>query len=194
MPAISAEWFIGYATQAVVVVLGIFLIAIASMFLSRRYGALWVISDDQAISRMLALAELEEGDTVVDLGAGDGRILIQAVQNYPVTGLGIEIDPLRVMLARYFVWRRGLRERIKIRWADIFSTDFSQADAIVMYMTREANERLRPIFEEQLQPGTRVVCNAFSVPGWTPLKVDNINLIFVYEVGRTGEDVITEFV
>jgi precorrin-6B methylase 2 len=194
MPFFSTEWFIGYAAQAVVVVLGIFLIAIASMFLSRRYGAPWIVSDDKAIARMLALADLEEGDTVVDLGAGDGRILIQAVQDYTVKGLGFEIDPLRVGLARFFVWRRGLGNRIEIRWADIFKADFSHADAVVMYMTRESNQRLRPIFEEQLKPGTRVVCNAFSVPGWTPIKVDNLNLIFVYQVGETGDDVITDFV
>lgn len=194
MPICETAWLINYATQAVVVVLGIFSIAAASIFLSKRYGAVWVISEKFAIDRMLELADLEEGDTVVDLGAGDGRILIQAVQNYSVEGLGFEIDPLRVLLARYFVWRRGLSPRIKIKWADIFNTDFSAADVVVMYMTRDSNERIRPIFEEQLDPGTRVVCNAFSVPGWTPLKVDNLNLIFVYEVGCTGDDVITEFV
>ena len=179
---------------AVVVVLGIFLIAIASMFWSRRYGALWVVSDDRAIDRMLELAELEAGDTLVDLGAGDGRILIRAAQNYPVKGLGFEIDPLRVFLARFFVWRRGLDKRIKIRWADMFTADFSQADKIVMYMTRESNERLRPLFDAQLKEGTRVVCNAFPIPGWVPLQIDNINLIFVYEVGRTDDSVITKFV
>jgi hypothetical protein len=108
--------------------------------------------------------------------------------------LGIEIDPLRVLLARWFVWRRGLSKRIKVVWGDIFKSDISSADAVVMYMTRESNTRLRPIFEAQLKPGTRVVCNAFPVPGWVPAAIDNINLIFVYEVGRTGDEVITEFV
>jgi tRNA A58 N-methylase Trm61 len=194
MPLCNTEWMVAYATQVVVVVLGIFLIALASMFLSKRWGAQWVISDDIAIARMLELANLKEGDTVVDLGVGDGRILIQAVQNYPVTGLGFEIDPLRVWLSRFFIWRRGLGNRIKVKWGDIFKVDFSEADAIVMYMTRESNALLRPICEAQLKPGTRVVCNAFPIPGWVPLLIDNINLIFVYEVGRTGDEVITEFV
>jgi precorrin-6B methylase 2 len=194
MPTINLEWFTAYAAQVVVVVIGIFLFAIASMFLSRRWGAPWIISDSVAITRMLELANLKDGDTVVDLGAGDGRILIQAVQNYPVTGLGFEIDPMRYLLAKYFVRRRGLSGKIKVKWEDIFEADFSSADAVVMYMTREANINLRPQFEEQLRPGVRVVCNAFSVPGWVPIQIDNINLIFVYEVGRTDDSVITEFV
>jgi SAM-dependent methyltransferase len=194
MDCFSSDWMIGYATNAVVVVLGIFLFAAISMFVSRRWGAPWVISDDITIDKMLALAKLKEGDTVVDLGAGDGRILIRAAQNYGVRGLGIEIDPIRVLLSRFFIRRRGLSKNIRIKWGDIFSKDFSEADAIVMYMTRESNARLRPIFETQLKPGTRVVCNAFPVPGWVPAQIDNINLIFVYQVGQTGDDVITEFV
>lgn len=194
MPEITAEWMIGYAAQVVVVVFGIFLIALASMFLSRRFGAPWVISDEQAITRMLDLAELKQGQTLVDLGSGDGRLLIRAVKDYPVKGLGFEIDPLRVLLARFFIWRRGLRKEIEIVWANIFKADISQADVIVMYMTRESNARLKAIFEEQLKPGTMVVCNAFPIPGWTPVKIDNIHLIFVYRVGETGDEVITEFV
>jgi hypothetical protein len=121
-------------------------------------------------------------------------VLIQAVQNYPVTGLGFEIDPIRCWLARFFIWRRGLSKKVKVVWQDIYEADFSEADAVLVYLTRGANERLRPIFETQLKPGTMVVSNAFSVPGWTPLMIDNVNLIFVYEVGRTDDSVITEFV
>jgi SAM-dependent methyltransferase len=188
------DWYTAYATQVVLVISGIFLIAIASMFLSRRWGAPWIISDDQTVARMLSLAHLEEGDLVVDLGSGDGRILIQAVKNYPVSGLGFEIDPLRYLLSKFFIWRRGLSKRINIRWGDIFAADFSQADAVVMYMTRESNTRLRSLFEQQLNAGVRVVCNAFPIPGWVPVEIDNINLIFVYQVGKSGDEVITQFV
>jgi SAM-dependent methyltransferase len=194
MPEFTMDWYISYAVQVVLVVLGIFFIGIASMFLSKRWGAPWVISDEEAINRMLELANLKEGDIVVDLGAGDGRVLIQAVKNHAVTAVGYEIDPIRYVLARFFIWRRGLSKRAKVLWKDVFQADFSEADAVVMYLTREANVQLRPIFEGQLKPGTLVVSNAFPIPGWTPLKIDNINLIFVYEVGRTDDSVITEFV
>lgn len=194
MPSISMEWFSAYAAQVVMVISGIFLIAIASMFLSRRWGAPWIISDDEAISRMLQLARLKEGDLLVDLGAGDGRILIQAVKHYDVKAHGFEIDPLRCLLAKIFIWRRGLSKKIKIKWGNIFEVDFSQADVVTSYLSREANSRLRPIFEKQLKPGVRVVCNAFPVPGWVPVEIDNINLIFVYQVGNSGDEVITEFV
>lgn len=194
MPEFTMDWYILYAVRVVVVVLGIFLIGVASMFLSRRWGAPWVISDDEAIGRMLELANLKKGDLVVDLGAGDGRVLIQVVQNYAVTGLGFEIDPIRCWLARFFIWRRGLSKKAKVVWKDIFEADFSDADVVLVYLTRGANERLRPIFEAQLNPGTIIVSNAFSVPGWTPVKIDNVNLIFVYEVGRTDDSVFTEFV
>jgi hypothetical protein len=194
MPEYTMDWYILYAVRVVIVVLGIFLIGVASMFLSRRWGAPWIISDNEAIDRMLELADLKEGDIVVDLGAGDGRVMIRAVQNYEVTAIGFEIDPIRCWLARFFIWRRGLRKKASVVWKDIFQADFSMADAVLVYLTRESNKRLRPIFEVQLKPGTMVVSNAFAVPGWTPVKIDNVNLIFVYEIGRTGDSVITEFV
>lgn len=186
--------YMEYAAQSVLVVVGLFIFFAATIFVSSFWGAPWVISSKDTIYHMLRLANLQPGETVVDLGSGDGRVIIAAIQDFQAKGIGVEIDPLRWLLSKIFLSRRGLSKSAKMIWGNIFKTDISQADVVTLYLTRETNMRLKPLFEQSLKPGTRIISNGFTIPGWKPVKIDNQNLIFLYIVGQTNEDTITEFV
>ena len=191
---LTLDWFIATFQQSLLIGLGLFLFFAASTFLSSLWGAPWVITNSTTVQRMLELAELKEGETVYDLGCGDGRMLIQAAQKFGARAIGLEIDPLRVWLSRYFIWLKGLRKSASVRWENIFSADFSDADVVTLYLTRETNRKIRNHLEKTLSPGTRVVSNAFTIPGWTPSKIDNRNLLFMYIIGKTDESTLTQFV
>lgn len=191
---ISVEWYISYETQAVLVVLGLFLFFAASIFISSFWGAPWIISSKNTIRKMLSIGDLAPGETVVDLGSGDGRILIVAATEFGAKGIGIEIDPLRCLISNLFIVRRGLTKKINIRWGNIFTADFSDVDLVTLYLTRETNQRLRDSSLDKLNPGTRVVSNGFTIPGWKATKIDNQNLIFMYVIGQTGDEILTEFI
>jgi len=191
---LTLEWFISTLQQSFIISLGLFLFFSASMFLSAFWGAPWVISNSITVQNMLELAELKSGETLYDLGSGDGRILIQAAQKFNAQSTGIEIDPLRVLASRFFIWQKGLRKSAKVRWANIFSADIAEADVVTLYLTREPNRKIRHHLEKTLAPGTRVVSNAFTIPGWTPTKIDNRNLLFMYIIGKTDESTLTQFV
>lgn len=186
--------YIAYAAQAISVVLGIYLFFGLTIFISKFWGAPWVISTKKAIHQMLTLARVQPGETVLDLGAGDGRVIITAIKEYQANGIGIEIDPFRCLLANFFLLRRGLSKSGKVIWGNIFTAQFPDADVITLFLTREANLKLKPLLEKQLKPGTRIVSNGYTIPGWTASKIDNQNLIFLYVVGETEPSHHTEFI
>jgi len=190
----QTEAFINYSTLVVQVTLGLFIFSVISIYLSSRWGAPWVITNSQIIHRMLDLGELKQGDRIVDLGAGDGRILVIAARDYGAEGFGVEIDPIRVLLANFFIWRNRVHKKVKVQWGNLFDTELQNIDVITIYLTRETNELLRPYLEGHCQPGAMIVSYAFPIPGWSPVIIDDRNLIFVYEIGKTGDDVIVQFV
>jgi hypothetical protein len=187
------EAFINYSILVIQVTSSLFIFSVISIYLSTKWGAPWVITTLQIIHQMLELGNLKHGDRIADLGAGDGRILITAARDFGAEGFGVEIDPLRVLLANFFIWRNRVHRKVKVRWGNLFETKLHDVDVITIYLTRETNQRLRPFLEEGCDPGTRVVSYAFPIPGWSPLVIDDRNLIFVYEVGNTGDDVIAHF-
>lgn len=191
---LTLEWFRATMQQACLISLGIFLFLAASIYLSSFWGAPWVITSRETVRKMLKLAEVQEGEVVYDLGAGDGRIIIMAAQEFKAKAIGIEIDPIRWLLAKISIWRRQLNHTVKIRWGNFFTEDLHDADVVTLYLTRETNLKLSEHLENNLTPGTRIVSNAFTIPGWTPAKIDNRNLLFMYIIGQTGESTQTRFV
>jgi hypothetical protein len=185
---------IDYSVLVIQISLGLFLFSVISLYLPSRWGAPWVITPLRVIRRMLDLSNLKSGERIVDLGAGDGRILISAARDYDAGGFGVEIDPLRTLLANFFIWTKRVHRKVKVQWRDLFETDLHDIDVITVYLTRDTNRRLRSYLEDHCDPGTRIVSYAFPIPGWSPIIIDDTNLIFVYEVGRTGDEVIVNFV
>lgn len=125
----------------------------------------YVPTQDKVVQRMLDLAQVEPGDYVMDLGSGDGRIVIQAVQR-GAYGHGVDLDPARVREAQENAEQAGVSDRVVFRQQDLFDTDVSKASVITMYLLPEVNLKLRPRLLDQLRPGTRVVSHSFDMGDW----------------------------
>ena len=120
------------------------------------------------VERMLSLAGVKQGDVIYDLGSGDGRILIAAAKKYRVRGVGFEIDPGLVKLARENARREGVEKLVDIRQEDFLTADLSPATVVTLYLSDDGNLAVRPQLMHQLKPGTRVVSYTFDMGDWQP--------------------------
>lgn len=126
------------------------------------------------VQRMLTLADVKESDTVYDLGSGDGRIVLMAAEKFGAKAVGVEFDHPLVIQSRMSIKRKKLEEKASIIEGDMLAQDYSAATVVTVYLLPTSNEKMRPILEKQLKPGTRVVCHDFDFPTWTPAKTVTI--------------------
>jgi precorrin-6B methylase 2 len=127
------------------------------------------------VDRMLALAELKPGETMFDLGSGDGRIVIAAAQKYKAGAYGVEFDPGLVKQSLELIRQLRLEALAKIIEGDLLKQDYSRADVLTIYLLPIANEKLMPIFDRQLKRGARVVSHNTPLAPWIPEKVDTVS-------------------
>lgn len=120
------------------------------------------------VDRMLQLAKVGPEDFVIDLGSGDGRIVITAAKRYGARGVGIEIEPSLVTQANWYARRDGVGDRAKFIEQDLFQTDLRPATVLTLYLFRELNIKLAPRILEQLRPGARVVSHDWDLGDWLP--------------------------
>jgi SAM-dependent methyltransferase len=118
------------------------------------------------VEAMLDLARVTPQDRVVDLGSGDGRIVIAAAAR-GAQALGIEYDANLVSMSEANAVRAGVHDRARFVEADLFETDFSNATVVTTFLLADVMVRLLPRFLE-LAPGTRIVSNSFTIEGWAP--------------------------
>lgn len=126
----------------------------------------WVPTPDAVVNRMLEMARVTPQDTVVDLGAGDGKIAI-AAGKLGANALGIEYNPEMVKLANCMVQVEKAQARTRIVQGDIFKEDFSKADVLTMYLLPELNLCVRHRILA-MRPGTRVTAHQFNMREWDP--------------------------
>jgi cyclopropane fatty-acyl-phospholipid synthase-like methyltransferase len=137
---------------------------------------------------MLELARLKQGETVYDLGCGDGRILIAAARDFGAKAVGIELSPVLARRSREQAEAMGLGHRVSVIEGDLLAADLRDADVVSLYLMTEANSQLRPKLERELKPGARVVSLEFEIRGWKPVKVDKLTAhrhdykIYLYEI------------
>jgi hypothetical protein len=127
---------------------------------------IWVPTPQALVDKMLDLAKVTPKDYVIDLGSGDGRTVITAAKRGS-KALGIEYNPDMVELSKRSAAKEGVSERASFMKADLFETDFSQAQVITMFLLSSINLKLRPKILE-LKPGTRIVSNTFDMGDWKP--------------------------
>ena len=134
----------------------------------------YVPTPQEAVERMLELAQVKKGDVVYDLGSGDGRIVITAAKKYGVKAIGFEIDPERIKESRENIRKEGVGNLVEIREQDIRTVDLSPASVLTMYLLPEVNLMLRPNIWKQMKPGSRVVSHDFDMGDWKPLKTESM--------------------
>jgi SAM-dependent methyltransferase len=127
---------------------------------------IWVPTPQALVDKMLELAKVTPKDYVIDLGSGDGRTVITAAKRGS-KALGIEYNPDMVELSKRTAAKEGVSDRASFVKADLFESDFSQAQVISMFLLSSINLKLRPKILD-LKPGTRIVSNTFDMADWKP--------------------------
>jgi SAM-dependent methyltransferase len=127
----------------------------------------FITTPDNVTLAMLQLAGLRTTDHLIDLGSGDGRIVILAAKRFGATGLGVEIVPELVQRSRTFARAAGVEARARFVEQDLFTTDLSAATVITMYLLPDVNLKLRPAILA-LKPGTRIVSHDWDMGEWEP--------------------------
>ena len=160
--------------------LRLLLLAAAFAMPAAAQDATWrvpfITTPDDVVERMLELAGTRPGDLVVDLGSGDGRIVLTAVRKYGARGLGIELDEKLVEVSRENARRAGLAERAQFVQGDVLLADFSKASVVTVYLLPDLIGQLQPRFVEQLKPGTRIVSHSFRMAGWRPDRAETMKV------------------
>jgi hypothetical protein len=134
---------------------------------SRAADAPYVTTPQNVIDAMLKISAVAADDYLIDLGSGDGRIVITAAKQFGTRGMGVELDPNLVRTATREAQREGVQERVSFHRDDLFFADLSKATVITMYMSEAVNLRLRSSLFK-LKPGTRVVSHDFDMGNWQP--------------------------
>lgn len=153
-----------------------------SNFVSERpqLDAPYVATDYEVVDAMLAMARVRPDDHVIDLGSGDGRILIAAARSHGARGLGVDIDPARIAEAQANAQAARVGHLVEFRRQDLFQTPLAEADVLTLYLTADVNLRLRPRILEQMRPGARVVSHDFDMGDWRPDQREQVGSATLY--------------
>jgi hypothetical protein len=146
----------------------------------------FITTPSDVVEEMLRFAGTGPADLVVDLGSGDGRIVITAAQKFGARGLGIELDGPLVRNARAAAAAAGVGERASFVEGNVLFADISQASVVTIYLLPGLINQLQPRLLDELTPGTRVVSHAFAMAGWQPDRTQLVRVASPHP-GQGGE-------
>jgi len=128
----------------------------------------FVPSDDNVLNAMFDMAKPTGGDFLIDLGSGDGRIVVEAARRFGLRGFGVDLNEGLVAIARQRARSAGVADRVEFHIRDLFRTDFRQASILTMYLLPEIVLELREALLRDLRPGTRIVSHDYHLGEWRP--------------------------
>jgi cyclopropane fatty-acyl-phospholipid synthase-like methyltransferase len=141
-------------------------------------GAPYAPTDKKGIDIMVKLADIKPGDKAVDIGSGDGR-LVTALARAGAQVEGYEINPLLVLFSRQRIIKAELTDKATIIKKSIWEADYSPYNVVLLFGIPYIMKRLTEKFEAELKPGTRIVSNRFTIPGWKPVKSENNIYLYI---------------
>lgn len=142
------------------------------------WGGIYVPIRKEKIQTVIELANIKPGERAVDLGSGDGRLLI-ALARAGAKTFGYEIGPILIKKSRENIKKAGLENDIAIYWENFWQVNLSEFDIVVVYGMRHVMPKLEKKLKRELKKGARVISNNFQFPNW-PLKKE-INKVYLYE-------------
>jgi hypothetical protein len=160
----------------------LFILTLLWILVPALYGLPSVPTKPDRIRKALKMVNLQSNETLYDLGAGDGRVLLIAAREFGARSIGIEIGPVQCVL----IWLRaiasGFGDKITVTWENYLKADLRKADVVFIYATSQEVMKVAPHLEKQLKQGVRVVSISADFPGWEPSAFDDHDLIFVYHM------------
>lgn len=142
----------------------------------------WWRTNKKTALAICKLVNLKKEDVIYDLGCGDAEVLITAAKKFGTKGVGMEIDLLRSIIARSRVRLEGVSDRVKIKRANFFKEDISEATVVIVYLVPKALQKLLPKFKKELKKGTRIVSFRYDIEGLKIKEVDNKNNLRLYVI------------
>jgi protein-L-isoaspartate O-methyltransferase len=143
-------------------------------------GALYFPTSPRGVREIMHLADVHGGQKIVDVGSGDGRVLIAAAK-LGAMAVGYEINPWLVWQSRRAITRAGVADRITVHWESFWRADLSQFDTVIVYGIPYIMQRLKKKLERELRLGTKVISNAFEIPGWVPLARERKIIQYIFQ-------------
>ena len=140
----------------------------------------YVPTPPEVVQGMLKLADVKKGELVIDLGCGDGRIVVAAAKDFGARGIGYDLNPERIKEAKENAEKAGVSKQVQFIEKNLFEADIHEANVVTLYLLPSVNEKIRPRLLADLKPGTRVVSHAFDMGDWKPDKQIEINGRRVY--------------
>ena len=136
------------------------------------------------VEAMLKLGKIQPADFVIDLGCGDGRIVIMAVEKFGARGMGFDLNPQRIAEAKENAKKAGVEEKVEFIERNLFEADVSKATLVTLYLLPDVNLRLRPKLLRELRTGARIVSHSFDMGDWKPDKKIEVNgkTLYFWEV------------
>jgi hypothetical protein len=156
-----------HKTRVSVVAMALLAVCAARAHAQQELDVPYVPTPQVVVDEMLRVGRASPDDYVIDLGSGDGRILITAAQKFGGRGHGVELDDALLAESNENARLAGVADRVQFRREDLFQADLSRATLITMYLIPRVNARLLPRLVE-LKPGTRIVSHDFDLEGWRP--------------------------
>ena len=153
-------------------------------------GGPYVPTPQAVVDAMLEIAEVGPGDFVIDLGSGDGRIVLTGATRHKASGMGVDIDGELVELANASAQRLGVAQRVQFHQQDVFAADLSRATVLTLYLLPSMMERLRPKLLLELKPGTRIVSHDFDLGEWKPDRSVNVQTPEKYEISGSWSSTV----
>ena len=149
---------------------------LATPALAQERFSPFVPSDQENVERMLKLAGLRDDDVVVDLGSGDGRIVMTAARmNRKLRGFGVDIDEKLVAEANAVAKKNGIADRVQFYHRNAYDADLGQATVIAMWLWPEFQRMLRPVIMAHAKPGTRIITNLWDLGDWWPPDAEDMD-------------------
>jgi 16S rRNA A1518/A1519 N6-dimethyltransferase RsmA/KsgA/DIM1 with predicted DNA glycosylase/AP lyase activity len=149
------------------------------------FGAPFVPSSKKASTKIIELARIKPGDTVYDLGSGNGKLLLLAAQK-GATAIGYEINPYLVLFTKVRAFFSPYRTLVHVRWKNFWSADLTDAHAVFVYLIPWKMDSLERMLRKKLKPGTLIISNSFLFPHLTQIDSDSSSHVYVFSITKAS--------